>query len=143
MNIVQKLFRNKAFKEFFIFSCVGFSGFIVELTAFRLFLSFGLSPFIAACIAMPIAASSNWLLNRRFTFKQSAQKQAAKQWTQYLLVSLVAIGFNLAIFTIGYQFLKLDPTIAKILATFIVWFWNFFAHKFWTFRLKSTTAVAE
>ncbi len=123
-------------KEFIIFSLVGASGFVVELTFFNLFSWLGIPLLVAAGLAMPIAASSNWFLNRRFTFRMANKKKAGLQWTQYLLISAIGWAINLALFWAGYSLLKLDHNIAKAGATLLVWFWNYFANKLWTFKVK-------
>ena len=123
-------------REFITFSLVGASGFVVEFSLFNLFRFLGLPLLIAAGLAMPIAASSNWFLNRRFTFKSGASKKPAIQWGEYLAISAIGWGLNLAIFWVGYSLVKLYPNLAKVIATFLVWFWNYFANKFWTFKAR-------
>lgn len=135
---IMNIYDRANTREFLTFSLVGLSGFAVDIGFFNLFLHLGLSVFLSAALSLPIAATSNWFFNRRFTFKSAHAKRASLQWSQYLIVSLFAFGLNLTIFWFGYTVLRLGGNLSKALAAFLVWFWNYFANKHWTFKAKIT-----
>ena len=136
MNKLINLLSKREIKEFIIFSCVGLSGFVIEIAIFNIALYFEISPLFSAALSMPLAATSNWFLNRKFTFKLASKERPAIQWSQYLVVSGIGMLINLAIFWTGYKYFGLNSNLSKIGATFIVWFWNFFLNKLWTFKTK-------
>lgn len=68
-------------------------------------------------------------------------QQHGGQFSVFVLVSLIGLGLNTSILKVVSQqppvqafFGKQAPNFAKIVATGIVWFWNFGANKLWTFR---------
>lgn len=75
---------------FIKFACVGGIGFVVDALA-MLVLSFYLPVIPARGIAFWIAASSNWWLNRCFTFKAVRRTNKLQQWLAFLAIS--CIGF--------------------------------------------------
>lgn len=79
---------------------VGASGYVVNLavTAFGLTV-LELPVVIAAVLAFGVAASTNFLLNRRWTFA-SRDPRRARQGGRFLLASLAALGCGLALLTL-------------------------------------------
>ncbi|TSC66084.1 MAG: GtrA family protein [Candidatus Berkelbacteria bacterium Gr01-1014_85] len=120
--------------EFFKYSLVGASGFVIDFTLLNLFIWFRLPIYAAATISLIIAASSNWYLNRIFTFKAVNSKSMSRQWVEFLIVSSGGLLINFIIFYIGYEQLDWHHNLAKIVASLVAWIWNFFANKYWTFR---------
>ena len=120
--------------EFFKYSLVGASGFAIDFTLLNLFIWFRLPIYAAATISLIIAASSNWYLNRIFTFKAVNSKSMSRQWVEFLIVSSGGLLINFIIFYIGYEQLDWHHNLAKIVASLVAWIWNFFANKYWTFR---------
>jgi len=72
------------------FAGVGSIGFIVD-AAVMFALSFHILPMPARALAFWVAASSNWWLNRQFTFKHHDTTRPLQQWRRFLTVS--CIGF--------------------------------------------------
>jgi len=72
------------------FAGVGSIGFAVD-AAVMFILSFYIAPLSARALAFWIAASSNWWLNRQFTFKGNDTTRPLQQWRRFIIVS--CIGF--------------------------------------------------
>ncbi|MGR5062895.1 GtrA family protein [Photobacterium sp. DNB22_13_2] len=76
--------------RFLRFAFVGGCGFLVDVAATYMLSHFVVVEVARGC-AFWIAASSNWWLNRLFTFEGAQQKHPFKQWLQFLSAS--SIGF--------------------------------------------------
>ncbi|NDJ54090.1 MAG: GtrA family protein [Chloroflexi bacterium] len=84
---------------------------------------------------------NNYGLNRLWTFPEARGKQVAIQLMQFSLVSLTGLALNTVIVVILERFLaavltlpELDYVLAKIVATGLVFVWNFAANRWWTFN---------
>ena len=101
---------------------------------------------LANTIAFSLAVLSNFLWNRYWTYPESRAKRKRVQLPQFAIVSILGLLINntiLALTTPLFTMLiaaisfipnSIDGYIpAKILATIVVLFWNFFVNRFWTF----------
>jgi len=89
--------------------------------------------YISNSIGFIIAASSNYFFNRVWTF-QSTNNQIVKEYSSFLLISIVGLGINNLIIYLLHEKMKLNFYLAKVIATGIVVLWNFFANYFFTFN---------
>ena len=105
----------------------------------------GIPELLANAIGFTLAATSNYYLNRVWTWK-SKSKDVGIEYAKFFFVSLVGLGLNsLIVFllkdiSIVPRFidttLDWDFWVAKIIATAIVMVWNFMANYFFTFPKK-------
>lgn len=84
----------------FKFALVGALGFIVDSTLMiLLFEILHLDLAVARIVAFVCAASSNWLLNRVFTFADRDRRgRKTLQWTRFVISAVIAAIPNLGIF---------------------------------------------
>ena len=79
-------------REFLRFAVVGTLGFIVDTCVLYLMLYLSLGPYLGRIVSFLAAATTTWMLNRRFTFGHLTAKRASlREWLQYLL--LMGLGF--------------------------------------------------
>jgi putative flippase GtrA len=101
---------------------------------------------LANTIAFSLAVLSNFSWNRYWTYPESRSKRKRVQLPQFAVVSILGLLINnaiLALTTPLFSALIADISFipdsidgyvpAKILATIVVLFWNFFVNRFWTF----------
>lgn len=93
---------------------------------------FKTSKYIANALGFVIAASSNYLLNRIWTF-HSQDTQVAAEYTRFFLVALIGLGINTLFLYLLHKYFKQNFYIAKAIATIITLFWNFAANYLYTF----------
>ena len=110
----------------------------------------GLTPntgvIFANTISFTLAVISNFTLNRYWTYPESREKRKRVQLPQFTLVSVIGLILNNFILAILHtpfdSVLHLLPAIpasidgyipAKIVATVVVLFWNFFVNRYWTY----------
>lgn len=96
-----------------------------------------ISPYIAAfmfsfCITFPIG----FLLNRFVVF-QGSVIAGRVQFFRYGITVVVSILLNYMFLKLFVEGLKLYPTVAKILTTFIVVGFSYISQSYFTFKVKS------
>ena len=135
--------------KFLKFGVVGASGAVIDFGLTALCKGIlGIPELLANAIGFTLAATSNYYLNRVWTWK-SKSKDVGIEYAKFLFVSLVGLGLNsLIVFllkdiSIVPRFidttLDWDFWVAKIIATAIVMVWNFMANNFFTFRKKENS----
>ncbi len=122
------------FFKFIKFGLVGFSG---------LFIDFGITylakeklnvqKYIANAIGFLMAATSNYVLNRVWTF-QSNNPEIMVEFTEFFIISLIGLGLNTLLLWILVSKFKLNFYFAKVFAIGFVTLWNFLANAFITFN---------
>ena len=129
---------NIAFDKVFVlkflkFGVVGGSGVFVDF--FFTWLAkekFKVQKYLANVIGFTIAASTNWILNRIWTF-QSQNPEVLREYTEFLVISLVGLGINSLVLWILTDKLKINFYVSKLGAIAITTVWNFFANYLYTF----------
>ena len=119
--------------KFLKFGIVGFSGLFVDFGFTYLFKEiFKVQKYLANAIGFLIAASSNYLLNRIWTFK-STNPEIAVEYGEFILISLIGLGINTFILWFVINRFKINFYIAKAFAIAVVTIWNFLANALITF----------
>ncbi len=126
----------------FLIEVVNLPGLVEQNTPFPSFVGLAL----ANSISFTLAVLSNFTFNRYWTYPESRSKRKRIQLPQFGLVSVLGLIINTAIFVLATPIFNniigsidvLAGSIAgyipaKILATMVVLFWNFFVNRFWTF----------
>ena len=128
------------------FGIVGCSGTLVDFGVTFVFKELiGLYALAANALGFTIAATTNYILNRVWTWR-SHEKQVGVEYAKFFAVSLLGLGLNtLIIFLltqkVSWAFLpdRWQPYafwIAKVIATGVVMVWNFLANNFFTFKRR-------
>lgn len=138
--------KEKEAERFFKFLIVGTIGFIVDFGTLTILVEvFGLKPVIANTFSFSAAVVSNFTLNRYWTYPDSRSKRRRVQLTQFAVVSVIGLLINNTILVLTQgPFESLLRTMhapeairgyipAKIVATIVVLFWNFFVNRYWTY----------
>ena len=139
VSFVQKLLQNDLIAKFIKFGVVGFSGMLVDygvLFVCRELL--GIPDLLSNSISFTVAASSNYVLNRIWTFR-SEEKQVGVEYAKFFAVSLVGLGIsNLTLWGFGKKLPEWSEDyrfyILKFFAIVVTTMWNFLGNILFTFR---------
>ena len=131
--VVKELLTQAMLYKFLKFCVVGVTGTIID---------FGLTwickeklkihKFVANAIGFVVAATSNYILNRIWTWG-STNEQVGVEYFKFFGVSLIGLGLNTLILYLLHEKLKLNFWISKVFATGVVMVWNFLANHYFTF----------
>jgi dolichol-phosphate mannosyltransferase len=121
--------------QLFQFGVVGASGYVVNLTAFTLLtLLLDVQHISAAVLAFCVAVSNNFVWNRIWTFRESAEGgHTGFQATRFFAVSLAGLGVNLAVLVLLVDALGAPDIPSQALAVAVATPVNFVGNKLWTF----------
>jgi len=128
-------FFSKAFLfKFLKFGVVGFSGVFVDFGITYLGKEkLSIPKYLANAIGFITAATTNYYLNRIWTFK-STNPEIMVEFGEFFLISLIGLGLNTLILWILVSRFKLNFYFAKIFAIGAVTVWNFLANALITFN---------
>lgn len=119
--------------KFLKFGVVGFSGVIVDFGFTYLFKEkFKVQKYIANAIGFTIAASSNYYLNRIWTFR-SNNPEIALEYGRFLGIALIGLLINTLVIYLLVSKTKTNFYLAKLVAICIVTIWNFLINLNYTF----------
>ena len=139
--------REKEAERFFKFLVVGTIGFLVDFGTLAFLVEVaGLVPVLANTFSFSAAVISNFTLNRYWTYPDSRSKRRRVQIIQFAVVSLIGLAINnLILVALEHPFGALLAAVgapaaiggyipAKMVATVVVLFWNFFINRYWTYN---------
>ena len=138
--MIRELLSSRNVRQFISYFGVGGVSALVEWAAFYLFDSvLGIQYMLSTVLAFILSTTTNWFLGRVFTFRDSAYKdRRGREIVLVFAVSAIGLLFNLGLMYLFVTVLKMNTsllkTVAKILATGIVFVWNFLARKLWIYR---------
>jgi putative flippase GtrA len=115
------------------FGIVGFSGVLVDFAiTWLLKEQLKWSKYLANSLGFLCAASNNYIFNRLWTF-QDSNPEVWWQYGKFMLISVVGLGLNNAVVWVAHERRNFNFYVAKVLAVFVVMFWNFIANYYYTF----------
>lgn len=144
--------------RFLKFSVVGVIGTAIDFGIFNLLHNvLGWYRILSNTFSVTTAIVNNYLWNLYWVYPETRGRQNAKKFIQFVIVSISAWALNTGILwssehwlfgthglfsglvgtaaqMVGTEHEVLSSNTAKVLATGIVLFWNFFANRLWTFR---------
>lgn len=127
-------FLNQAFIwKFFKFGVVGVTGTALDFSITFLGKEiFKWNKYVANSLGFLIASSSNFLLNRIWTFG-SEDPNLMQQYMKFMMISLVGLALNNLFLYIFNDRMKYPFYPSKAAAVLIVMLWNFFGNYIYTF----------
>lgn len=138
---MNRLLNESIVKQFLSYFCVGGIAAIIEWIMFAFFANaVHLNYILATCLAFIFSTAANWFLGRIWTFKNnnSFKNKRSKEIVLIFAVSAIGLLFNLILMYGFVTVLSLNTailkTFSKIMATGIVFFWNFLIRKFVIYR---------
>ncbi len=140
VNKYDRIFRMKAITfdsallaKFLKFGVVGGSGVAVDFLFTWIFKEkLRVQKYVANALGFCIAATSNWYLNRIWTF-ESQNGEVLREFVDFFAVSLIGLGINSLVLWLLTDKLKWNFYLAKLGAIGVTTVWNFVANYIYTF----------
>jgi len=133
MNNLANFFTGAFFLKFIKFCLVGFSGVFVDFGITFLFKEIlKIQKYVANAIGFITAATTNYIMNRLWTF-ESHNPNVALEFTRFFLIALIGLGINSLIIWAMSGKLKVNFYVSKLVATVVVTGWNFLINAYYTF----------
>lgn len=131
-NKKQKI--NENIRQFILYLIVGGGATLVEWVLFH-FLNgrFKIHYMIATSIAFAVSTFANWAFGRLIMFQ--AGQNVFKELVKIYLTAVAGLLMNLAIMWLAIEQFHIDEMLSKIIATGIVFFWNFLIRKFLIYKV--------
>jgi len=127
--------------QFVRFCLVGASGFVINLVVYAAMLSLGLHYLVAATVSFVVAAVSNFLWNRRWTFEARTDRWFG-QCSRALLVSGLSLGLN-QVFLLALVAADAGHLEAQATAILLVTPFSFAANKVWAFAVSASPQTSQ
>jgi putative flippase GtrA len=150
--------RRQDIVRFLKFCVVGVIGTAIDFGIFNLLHNIlGWDRILSNTLSVTAAIVNNYLWNLFWVYPETRGRQNTKKFIQFIIVSITAWALNTGILwsserwvfgtnglfaglvgkaagMLGAEHEVLSSNAAKVLATGIVLFWNFFVNRLWTFR---------
>ena len=122
--------------RFFKYGVVGFSGVIIDFGITWIARErFRVNKYIANSLGFTCAATSNYILNRIWTFANT-DPNIARQFGLFFGISLVGLALNNAIVYFLHSVIKINFYAAKLVAIGFVTVFNYAANSLLTFAVR-------
>jgi putative flippase GtrA len=120
--------------KFTKFGFVGLSGVLVDYSTTIFFKEIvGTNKYLANSLGFAVAATTNYLLNRKWTFK-SNNPDILREFLLFASIAIAGMFINNSIIWLLHDYLKLfDFYLSKLAAIGVVFFWNFFMNQRFNF----------
>lgn len=126
----------KSFSQIFIYAIVGGIATLVEWIIFYLCDTFTPIHYqLSTAIAFFFSTFANWIFGKLLLFKEKT-KSVILELLQIYLVSIIALLLNMLIMYIAVEKIQLQTFFSKVIATAIVFFWNFLVRKCFIYKKK-------
>jgi len=144
--------------RFLKFCVVGTIGTAIDFGLLNLLYNvLGFHQVLSNAVSVSAATVNNYTWSRFWVYPETRHQYGARKFGQFVVVSAIALGLNTAILWVTDHWflgaggllgglvapvavwLNIEHSVlssngAKVIATGIVLFWNFFANRMWTFR---------
>lgn len=121
--------------NFFAYFIVGGLAAIVDIGGFMLLTgAFGLHWFWAALASFVVSATINYVLSICFVFESGVRFRRHQEFALVLLVSVIGLACNEAALWVMITAAGLARLPAKVIATGVVFLWNYNARQHFIFR---------
>lgn len=125
---------NKNIKQFSVYLIVGGLATIVEWAAFYLLGNLlNIHYLTATALAFVVSTFANWLFGKWMLFKKS--QGIFKELLKVYITSIAGLLFNLGIMWLAVEVCCFHKMTSKIIATVIVFFWNFLIRKLVIYKI--------
>jgi putative flippase GtrA len=132
-RVIASLLSVRNWQQLGKFCAVGAVGYLINLAVYDALLHEHLHYLVAATCSFLVAVTSNYTWNRLWTFREH-RGHIGVQGMRFFLVSLAALGANLAVLHLLIAYGGLGKLLSQAVAIAAVTPLNFVGNKLWSFR---------
>lgn len=136
--MIKKLFKDtteNSYIQFIRYAFVGGAAFLADFSSLFIFKEFfNLHYLLANAIAFIIGLLTNYFLSISWVFNKRVIGNSWAEFFIFAVIGFIGLGFNELIMWYFTDKARFHYMFSKILATGIVYFWNFFVRKFILFK---------
>ncbi|MBS1169654.1 MAG: polysaccharide synthesis protein GtrA [Burkholderiaceae bacterium] len=135
---------NRIFSEFLRYLIVGGLAFIADFSTL-VFLTekAGLHYLLSATIGFFIGTTLNYLLSTHWVFSVRSVSNRRKEFTLFAAIGVAGVALNAGIIAFQVELIGIPYSLAKLVATSMILFFNFGARKWLLFSPSSTAPAAS
>ena len=131
------MFNQKFLREFFKYAVVGASGLLVNLFFLGFFTEiFGMHYLVSEVFAFFIATSSNFVLNKTWTFRERIRNEFSLKGIKFFTVACFSLLINLFFLWFFTEVAGIYYLLSQVLAAGFTLMSNFAGNKLWTFNFR-------
>ena len=131
--MLNRIFVNKTnntYVQGFRYLFAGAAGFITDFSIlFILTHYFNVYYLFSATISFTAGVFVTYLISIYWVFQQKSHRKRSSEFILFVLIGVVGLILTLGLLWIFTEKLHIYYLVSKIIATVIVYFWNFFARK--------------
>ncbi len=127
-------------RQFISFGIVGVAGFIVDAGVLYGALAAGLGLYAGRVVSYLTAATTTWILNRRYTFGGASGHSLIGEWARFVVSQLSGAAVNLSTYGLLVYFSPLvarNPVIGVAFGSIAGLLVNFIAARAYAFKARS------
>ena len=121
--------------QFFRYFFVGGVAFAVDFGLLYVLTSYvGLHYTLSAAISFTVGLVVNYLVSIHWVFRERTLRSRGLEFVIYGLIGVAGLGLNVLIIWLFTEFIHFHYLVSKIVATAVVFMWNFFSRRFILFN---------
>jgi putative flippase GtrA len=132
--------RQMALLQFILYSVVGGICFTIDIAGFVLLRYLGMAILAASAVSFVTATIANYLLCCALVFR-SGRFSRGEELLRLSTIAIIGLSLNSAVVWTLAELLRLDPTLAKVLAVFPVLAWNYLGRRSMVFDDRPSPAM--
>ena len=126
--------QSETLKQLFLYLIVGGIATLVECVLFYIFdTKLGIHYMPATALAFMVSTFANWLAGKLILFKDWSN--VIPEIVKIYATSIAGLLFNLVLMWIMVDIMGLQEMVSKIIATGIVFMWNFLIRKYAIYKI--------
>ncbi len=144
--MLQRIFLKKTSNTYvqgFRYLFAGAAGFITDFAILYILTSrFHFYYLLSATIGFSAGVFVTYIISIYWVFQQKSHRSRAVEFSLFILIGLVGLVITLFLLWLFTDRLHLYYLVSKVIATVLVYFWNFFARKRLLFSPAEITSVS-
>lgn len=134
----------RTLRQLFFFSLAGAVGFVVDVGVLLGLENLGVNLLLARLVSFLFAATTTWLMNRKFTFHHAVRlsdKSLRREYGQYMAAMSFGGLINYGVFAflvVSVALIRSHPTLGVLAGTLAGVSFNFMVSKHWIFSLPDS-----